>query len=159
MNICLSHRTRIKVNEILNRPYVGIPGSRFIEKDPKVPERQDVSLFPEIRLVCVKTGLGMTNGSFWTVTGVSPIILESGGSVVKIPDDKFQSHLRLASCLVAQQTQGRTLEGTICILEMDHPRWTEKHSRVCLSRATDKSNLSIAPNGWRQRPLQTFSRI
>ena len=89
-NICLSHRTRIKVNEILNRPYVGIPGSRLIEKDQKVPESQDVSLYPEIRLVRIKTGLGMTDGSFWTVTEVGPpiILTGEGDTVVKIQDDK-----------------------------------------------------------------------
>ena len=64
----------------MNRPYRNLPGSHFTQKDPKVLGSQDVTISPDIKLVCNETGLGMTNGSFWIVTGVSPIILTGKAS-------------------------------------------------------------------------------
>ena len=54
-------------------------------------QKKGPQTLPELQMVRqIKTGLGMTNGSFWTVTEVGPpIILTEGGVFVKIPDDKI----------------------------------------------------------------------
>ena len=107
-------------------------------------QSQDIYLAVGCPIVCCKTGLGVTNGEFLTCRSISPIQLESEeGKIIEVPPEKFQTYFRLSHALVCQQVQGRTLIGSICVLETEHPRWTVKHTRVSLSRAQGLQYLSV----------------
>ena len=134
-NICLSNRCRKAINKELNSECRGL-NHIFLEEDPKVVQSQDIYLAKGCPIVCCKTGLGVTNGEFLTCTCINPITLESEeGKIISIPSEKFQTYFRLSHTLVCQQVQGRTLVGSICVVETEHPRWTVKHTRVSMSRA------------------------
>ena len=76
-----------------------------------------------------------------------PSVLQSeAGKVIVFEPARFQEFVRLATAMVYQVSQGRTLPGTVCLWESGScPFFNAKHLLVGLSRATAADLVSIAP--------------
>ena len=130
-----SNKHRKALNLILNEKR-----GLFI-KDPGVePRQQDFWLHPGMRLLCMKTACGMTNGSFWNVQDVSETAVTltplNGGESRELPLEKVPRMLLLSFACTYHCVQGATLQGRIRCWDAQHPRFTTTHLYVGCSRAT-----------------------
>ena len=121
----------------------------MFETDRRFKQSQKVYLAVGCPLIACRTqeSIGVTNNSFWTCVGIQPLTVESedGSTRLEIDPASFQRNWRLAHALTYQQSQGRTLEGIVHLLETTSDHCTEKHLRVGLSRARAARLLSVLP--------------
>ena len=104
-----------------------------------------------MELICCKTvePLALFNNSLFTVAGLgeSTITVEELDTRGKseIPVARLAELFRSAAALTTIQVQGRTLQGTVCLHEWSHSRFSRRHAIVGLSRATSMELVSMGP--------------
>ena len=104
-----------------------------------------------MELICCKTvePLALFNNSLFTVAGLgeSTITVEELDTTTRseIPVARIVELFRSAAALTTIQVQGRTLQGTVCLHEWSHPRFSRRHAIVGLSRATSMELVSMGP--------------
>ena len=104
-----------------------------------------------MELICCKTvePLALFNNSLFTVAGLgeSTITVEELDTTTgsEIPVARIVEVSRSAAALTTIQVQGRTLQGTVCLHEWSHPRFSRRHAIVGLSRATSMELVSMGP--------------
>ena len=104
-----------------------------------------------MELICCKTvePLALFNNSLFTVAGLgeSTITVEELDTTTRseIPVARIVEVSRSAAALTTIQVQGRTLQGTVCLHEWSHPRFSRRHAIVGLSRATSMELVSMGP--------------
>ena len=107
-----------------------------------------------MQLICCKTvePLSLFNNSLFTVAGLGESTitveeLDTGGTTTRseIPVARIVELFRSAAALTTTQVQGRTLQGTVCLHEWSHPRFSRRHAIVGLSRATSMELVSMGP--------------
>ena len=67
------------------------------------------------------------------------------GESSEIPVARLAELFRSAAALTTIQVQGRTLQGTVCLHEWSHSRFSRRHAIVGLSRATSMELVSMGP--------------
>ena len=60
------------------------------------------------------------------------------GKSYEVTTEFCQRYLRLSWCLVYASLQGRTMTGSLRLLDLEHPRMTRKMLLVALSRARSR---------------------
>ena len=111
-----------------------------------------------MELICCKTvePLALFNNSLFTVAGLgeSTITVEELDTSAtsaptttrsEIPVARIVELFRSAAALTTIQVQGRTLQGTVCLHEWSHSRFSRRHAIVGLSRATSMELVSMGP--------------
>ena len=158
--LCVSHRRRKQLIRRTNalckqRPHV------FVKADKRYPNSQDLYVVVGMELICCKTvePLGLFNNALFTVVDlgetdrlsatVEELDTREGGSTSglrsEIPVARIAELFRSAAALTVVQTQGRTLQGSVCVHEWSHPRFTRRHAVVGLSRGTSIDLVTMGP--------------
>jgi hypothetical protein len=148
--LCISHATRMKVNESLNelkRPEgairVPLPahGRRF-ECPP-----QAFWSWPGQVLVSESKKRPLEMSAFYVVVAVDDrqMVLRSrtDGTVVNLSTGSAALAMRLADCLTYAKAQGLTIEGHVRLLDCDHAFFTRRHLYMGVSRVTASELVSV----------------
>ena len=152
-NLCVSHRRRKQLIRKANAVYKRRPHI-FVKADKRYPNSQDLHVGIGMELICCKTvePLALFNNSLFTVAGLGESTitveeLDTGGTTTRseIPVARIVELFRSAAALTTIQVQGRTLQGTVCLHEWSHPRFSRRHAIVGLSRATSIDLVSMGP--------------
>ena len=78
-------------------------------------------------------------GQIYTLTSVAPWQVDG-----RLVAEASLKSLKAAYALTISSCQGRTLKGSVRILEGDHPRFGLKHLYVAASRACAAKDLQVA---------------
>ena len=100
--------------------------------------------FVGTRLIGANNGYrGITNGTFLTVEAMSDthVTLNNDLEQFDVTFDALARHTRLGWALTIFSAQGRSLRGGVELHEVSHPRFSEVHAYVALSRAAPTSGL------------------
>ena len=137
-----SHARRLRINRERQRLFCA--GKETLE----IPKYSD----PAFRL-CVGTRLLGSNNSFrhvhngglYTVIalGEEATLEDENGSTFSMSAELVARHTRLSWAITYPAVQGRTLEGSVGIWDLDSRHFTTRHLYVGLSRATDGALLSV----------------
>ena len=123
----------------------------FVKADKRYPNSQDLYVGVAMETIACKTveSIGLFNNALFRVMGLgeSNITVEELDTKERseIPITRIAELFRSAAALTIIQTQGRTLQGSVCVHEWSHPRFTRRHAVVGLSRATSIDLVTMGP--------------
>ena len=122
------------------------PGLRLIGKPPL---GQPMLIQRGTRLICCleQSKHGLWNSQLLEVEAfdnatVSVRCVESGTGH-SLSHQWVAERTRLGYCFTIASAQGRTLEGSVAIHDLTHPKFGRRHLFTCLSRAREASKASI----------------
>ena len=107
-------------------------------------ETQEMLLWPGVIRVAVLPEMknGIWNSQLLRIQpcSLSPLRLEclDTGKTYEVSTDFCQRYLRLSWGLVYASLQGRTMTGSLRLLDLEHPRMTRRMLLVALSRARSR---------------------
>ena len=105
-------------------------------------ETQEMLLWPGLVLVAVLPEMrqGIYNSQLLEIKQLSPLKLEclDTGASHEVTTEFCQKYLRLSWALVYASLQGRTMRGSLRLMDLEHPRMTSKMLLVALSRARSR---------------------
>ena len=105
-------------------------------------ETQEMILWPGVILVAVLPEMkqGIWHSQLLVIKELTPLRLEclDTGKTYEVTTEFCQRYLRLSWCLVYASLQGRTMTGSLRLLDLEHPRMTRKMLLVALSRARSR---------------------
>jgi len=105
-------------------------------------ETQEMLLWPGLVLVAVLPEMrqGIYNSQLLEIKQLSPLKLEclDTGRAYEVTTEFCQKYLRLSWALVYASLQGRTMKGSLRLMDLEHPRMCSKMLLVALSRARSR---------------------
>ena len=143
-SLVISHKRRVAINRASQQ-------LRFKQEQPAeylalpaidmecLNETQDMTLWQGVILVAVlpEKKNGIWNSQLLKITQVTPLSLVclDTGKTYEVSPDFCQRYLRLSWALTYASLQGRTMSHSLRLLDLNHPRFTQKMLLVALSRA------------------------
>jgi hypothetical protein len=128
--LCLSHARRIRANELALESLGSEARHGSLGDGP-------ARVFQGMRLV--GSAAPFKKGQIYTLTSVAPWKVDE-----RLVSEATLKSLKAAYALTISSCQGRTLKGSVRILEGDHPRFGLKHLYVAASRACAAKDLQVA---------------
>ena len=105
-------------------------------------ETQEMLLWPGLVLVAVLPEMrqGIWNAQLLEIKQLAPLQLKclDTAKTYEVTTEFCQRYLRLSWALVYASLQGRTMQGSLRLMDLEHPRMTSKMLLVALSRARSR---------------------
>ena len=165
-NLCLSHNRRRKINAECQAAAVAAYRGRCPDglvvclKPPEAPqpelnEAQEYDIFEGTKLIgCNSEHAAIVNGALLTVTGLTEqkaqLVDDETQESFEIGLQALQRHTRLRHAITIAACQGRTLQGSVRLWDVESPYFRQVHLYVAASRCTHGDLLQVMPRqpGW-----------
>ena len=122
---------------------------------PELNEAQEYDIFEGTKLIgCNSEHAAIVNGALLTVTGLTEqkaqLVDDETQESFEIGLQALQRHTRLRHAITIAACQGRTLQGSVRLWDVESPYFRQVHLYVAASRCTHGDLLQVMPRqpGW-----------